>query len=80
MIDKPKPESLFTWGTQPRRLYEMLSTCGEVTNVQIARDLHILAYSGVISMIRKTVQPHGLDVAKKRIGHGLFAYRLAVRS
>lgn len=80
MIEKPKPESLFKWGTQPRRLYEALATCGEVTNVQIARDLHILAYAGVIGKIRRTVHPHGLDVAKKRLCHGVFAYRLAARS
>lgn len=80
MIEKPKPEKLFTWGTAARRLYEALATCGEVSNVQIVRDLHIMAYSGVISRIRKSVQPFGLDIAKKRIGHGVFAYRLAVRS
>jgi hypothetical protein len=80
MIEKPKPEKLFSWGTAARRLYEAMYWCGEVTNAQIATDLHILAYSGVISRIRKSVQPFGLDVAKKRIGHGLFAYRLAVRS
>ena len=80
MIEKPKPEKLFTWGTAARRLYEALATCGEVSNVQIVRDLHIMAYSGVISRIRKSVQPHGLDVAKKRIGQGVFSYRLAVRS
>lgn len=80
MIEKPKPEKLFTWGTAPRRLYEALSTCGEVSNVQIVKDLHILAYSSVISRIRKSVQPFGLDVAKKRLGRGVFAYRLAARS
>jgi hypothetical protein len=75
---KPAPESLFPWGTQARRLYEALATCGEVTNVQIVRDLHILTYSKVIGQIRKAVRPFGLDVAKRNYGRGVWAYRLAV--
>lgn len=74
----PKPESLFPWGTHPRRLYDALTTCGEVTNVQIVRDLHILVYSDVIGQIRKAVRPFGLDVAKRNYGRGVWAYRLAV--
>lgn len=74
----PKPESLFSFGTAPRRLYDALTQWGEVTNVQMVRDLHILAYSGVINQVRKAVQPFGLDVRTNRYHGGVFAYRLAV--
>lgn len=76
----PKPESLFTIGTAPRRLYDALTQWGEVTNVQIVRDLHILAYAGVISKVRAAVRPYGLDIAKNRYHGGVWAYRLAVIS
>lgn len=74
----PKPEALFRWGTAPRRLYDTMINCGEVTNYQIVRDLRILAYGNVIGKIRRAVRPYGLDVAIRRYGAGVFAYRLAV--
>lgn len=77
MTNAPRPEILFKWGTQPRRLYEALTTCGEVANHQIVRDLHILAYGGVICTIRKAVRPYGLDIARRRHSHGVYTYRLA---
>lgn len=77
-METPKPESLFPWGTQARKLYDALATCGEVTNVQIVRSLHILAYSDVIGQIRKAVRPLGLDVAKARYHGNVWSYRLAV--
>jgi hypothetical protein len=75
----PKPETLFPWGTQPRRLYEALATCGEISNAQITRDLHILAYSGVIATVRKALRPHSLDIAKRRYPGGVWTYRLATK-
>ena len=80
MIDKPKPESLFAWGTQPRKLYEAMYLCGEVSNAQISRDLHILSYSGVINQIRKKLEPFNINIAVRKYRRGVFAYRLAVRS
>ena len=77
IIEKPKPEALFPPGTQPRRLYEALATCGEVSNAQIVRDLRILAYSGVINEVRKAVAPFGIDVAVRRYRRGVYTYRLA---
>jgi hypothetical protein len=74
----PKPEALFRWGTAPRRLYDTLATCGEVTNYQIVRDLHILAYGNVIGKVRRAVRPYGLDVAIRRYSPGVFGYRLAI--
>jgi hypothetical protein len=78
MIEKPKPEKLFAFGTQPRRLYETLATCGEVSNYQIVRDLRILAYGGVINKVRKALEPYKIDVAIRRYGNGVFTYRLAI--
>ena len=50
----------------------------EVTNVQIVRDLYILAYSHVISKVRAALRPHGLDIARRRLTGGTWAYRIAV--
>ena len=75
----PEPEKMFPWGTQPRRLYEALAGWGEVTNVQIVRDLYILAYSHVISKVRAALRPHGLDIARRRLTGGTWAYRIAVK-
>lgn len=77
-METPKPEALFSWGTAPRRLYDALTQWGEVTNVQIVRDLHILAYSGVINKVRRSVRPFGLDVKKQRYSGGVWAYRLGI--
>jgi hypothetical protein len=57
----------------------VLAECGEVSNVQIVRDLHILAYAGVIAKVRKAIQPHGLDIAKRRYSAGVWTYRLAIK-
>lgn len=76
---KPAPASLFPWGTQARRLYEALSTCGEVANHQIVRDLHILAYGNVIARIRAALAPYGLDIAKRQYSRGVWTYRLALK-
>ena len=75
----PKPETLFPWGTQTRRLYETLATCGEVANHQIVKDLHILAYGNVIGRIRATLKPYGLDIAKRQYSRGVWTYRIAVK-
>lgn len=79
MVEKPRPEDLFAWGTAARRLYEALATCGEVTNVQIVRDLHILAYGNVIARIRAALVPYGLDIAKRQYSRGVWTYRLALK-
>lgn len=75
----PKPETLFAWGTQARRLYEALATCGEVANHQIVRDLHILRYGDVIARIRAALAPYGLEVAKRQYSRGVWTYRLATK-
>lgn len=78
MRDIPKPETLFQWGTQPRKLYEALMTEGEITNKRITSRLHVRYYGEVIEQIRAAIAPFGLDVVRRRLSACTWTYRLAV--
>jgi hypothetical protein len=78
MKEAPKPEVLFLWGTQARKLYEALVTEGEVTSVRIQRGLRINYYADTLDDIRAAIRPHGFDIARRHLRGGLWAYRLAV--
>lgn len=62
--------------TQNHRILERLKF-GPVTNVELARDFHILKYSGRISEVREFLQPYLVDVHAERVpGTGTFVYSL----
>ena len=72
---RPRPDALFKSGTQNERLYRRLLE-GPVTNAEIVHDLNILKYTGRLSDVRKALQTHLMDVAKRPLGGGLWQYRL----
>lgn len=74
----PQPSSLFPWGTAARKIYEALTTEGEVSNIRITRGLHLRYYADVIDQIREALWPLGLDVVRRRLAAGAWTYRIAV--
>lgn len=74
----PPPESLFTWGTQARKLYEALTTEGEISNIRIQRGFRMHYYSDTLDVIRAAIRPHGFEIARRHIRGGIWSYRIAV--
>ena len=72
---RPRPDDLFTPGSQSYRIYCRLLT-GPVTNSDIVRDMNIFNSTGRISDIRKALKPHLMDIEAKRVRDGLFVYNL----
>ena len=72
---RPRPDDLFTPGSQCFRLYDRLLK-GPVTNSEIVRDMGIFNSTGRASDLRKALKPHLMDVEAKRVRDGLFVYHL----
>lgn len=75
-FDYPKPESLFAYDNQDRRLYEAM-TYGPVTNAQMRDQLRLLSYTRRLSDLREKLHPLGWAIKKEHVGNGVFAYSLA---
>ena len=58
---RPKPEQLFTPGSQNCRVYERLLQ-GPASNGELIFGLRIGKYTGRISDIRKALRPYLMDV------------------
>jgi len=69
---------MFSWGTPERKIYEALLTEGEVSSVRIQRGLHLRYYADVMDKIRAALKPFGLEVARRQLTAGAWAYRVAV--
>ncbi|MFH2076585.1 MAG: hypothetical protein ABIJ57_14780 [Pseudomonadota bacterium] len=72
---RPRPDALFSPGTQNERLYRRLLE-GPVTNAEIVREMGILNSTGRLSEVREAVRPFLMDVEARRIYKGLWQYRL----
>jgi len=72
---RPRPDDLFTPGTQNERLYRRLLE-GPVTNAEIVRKMGIFNSTGRLSEIREALKRYLMDVEARRIYKGLWQYRL----
>jgi hypothetical protein len=72
---RPRPDDLFTPGSQSFRIYERLLQ-RPVSNSEIVREMDVFNSTGRISDIRKALKPHLMDVEAKRVRDGLFVYEL----
>ena len=77
----PKASEHFRWGTQTRRVYDLLA-CGPATGAQIARQTGIVSYHKIISEIRERLSGTGVTVKARPINgrRKLWEYRLGVES
>jgi hypothetical protein len=74
----PAAHIYFRWGTQARRLYDLLA-CGPATPSKIVRELHIYNYHQVIDEIRRTLDGTGVTVKSSPVNgrRTVWEYRLA---
>jgi len=75
----PRAEKYFRWGTQARRLYDLLA-CGPATGDQIVRQTRIIGYPKKIGEIRRKIAGTGVTVKARPINgrRNRWEYRLAV--
>ncbi len=57
----PQASKFFRWGTQARRIYDLLA-CGPATGDQIVAQTHIINYQKQISQIRERLAGTGVTV------------------
>ena len=75
LFHRPRPDELFTPGTQNWRLYWRLLQ-GPVSNVEIVHDYNILNSTGRISEVRGKLREYLMDIRAERVGNGIFVYSL----
>lgn len=75
----PQASKYFSWGTQPRRVYDLLC-CGPATGDQIVKQTGILKYQQVIGLIRKRLTRTGVTVKARPINgrRNRWEYRLGL--
>ena len=73
----PEASKHFKWGTQSRRIYDLL-VCGPATGDQIARQTQIHNYQKQIALIRKRISGTGVTVKTRPINgrRNRWEYRL----
>ena len=75
----PEASRLFRWGTQPRRLYDLMA-CGPVTPADIVRQTRIYNYHQIIDKIREALAGTGVTVKARPVNgrRNLWEYRLGM--
>jgi hypothetical protein len=74
----PEARKYFKWGTQSRRIYDLLS-CGPATGDQIATETRIYNYQKIIAEIKERLAGSGVTVKSWPLNgkRTRWAYRLA---
>jgi len=76
-FDRPRPDDLFTPGSQCHCLYQRLLQ-GPVENIEVVHKMNILNSTGRSADIRRAVKPYLMDVVATPIKgrNGVWEYRL----
>lgn len=75
----PPASQYFKWGTQARRVYDLLA-CGPATGDQIVRQTKIIGFQKQIAIIRKRLAGTGVTVKARPVNwrRRQYEYRLGV--
>ena len=77
----PPASQYFKWGTQARRVYDLLA-CGPATGDQIVRQTKIPSYQKQIAIIRKRLAGTGVTVKTRPVNwrRNRWEYRLGLEN